>query len=240
MFPPTLPIFKDERFLKDRSEFMGATGRKFGPSAPQTRAEAAANLRGVFSLLENTFLADGRDWILGGRNEGVGGQQGPSLADLEGVWVLHWLRSIPGALPKEVLSEQQFPRVFAWIKRFDRAVKAAAHKFGSVPKVSGKEAVRTIVGAAYVDGAEDGNDSFGQIAKEEPVAQALGLNKGDRVVVYPLDTGSTYKDEGRLLHLDGDEVVFETRATVEGTPAIRVHAPRSGFRVVPEKQTSRL
>lgn len=233
MFPPNLPIFKDERFLKDRSELMGASGRKFGPSSPQVRAEAAASLRGVFSLLENTFLADGRDWLLGG-------QQGPSLADIEGAWVLHWLRSIPGALPKEVLSERHFPRVFAWIKRFDKAVKAAAQQFGSVPKVSGEEAARTIVGAAYVDGAEEGNDSFGQVASEEPVAQALGLKKGDRVVVYPLDTGSTRKDSGRLLHLDGNEVIFETKATVEGTPAVRVHAPRSGFRIVPAEQTSHL
>lgn len=234
MFPPNLPVFKDERFLKDRSEFMGisgGSGRKFGPQSAQGRAEAAANLRGVFALLENNFLADGRDWLLGGHDGG-----GPTLADIEGVWILHWLRGIPGALPKDLLSEQQFPRVFAWIERFDKAVKSAAQKVGSVPTLSGEQATRTVVEAEFVDRAED----FGQVAPEEPVAKVLGLKKGDRVVVHPTDTGFTYKDSGKLLNLDANEVVFETRATVEGTPAVRVHAPRLGFRVVREDQTSHL
>lgn len=233
MFPPELPIFKDERFLKDRSEFMGASGRKFGPAPAQARAEATANLRGVFALLESTFLADGRDWLLGSSSRQG---EGPSLVDIEGVWVLHWLRGIPGALPRDVLSEQQFPRVFAWIERFDQAVKAAAHKVGQVPTVSGEEAARIIVGAEYVNR----DDGFGQVAPEEPVAKALELKKGQNVVVYPLDTGSTQKDSGVLLSLDGNEVVFETRATTEGTPAVRVHAPRVGFRVVREDQAPHL
>lgn len=234
IFPPDLPIFKDERFVKDRSDFMGgaSSGRKFGPVPAEARAEATANLRGVFALLENTFLADGRDWLLGGSSDG------PSLADIEGVWLLHWLREIPGTLPKDVLSEQQFPRVHAWIERFDQAVQAAAQKLGPAPTVSGEDAARTIVGAEYVDRGDD--SSFGQVAPEEPVAKALGLKKGDRVVVYPLDTGSTHKDSGSLLGLDGDQVVFETRATIEGTPAVRVHAPRLGFRVVREDQSSHL
>lgn len=237
MFPPTLPVFKDERFMKDRSEFMGAGGaggRQFGPASAQARAEAATNLRGVFALLEHTFLADGRDWILGGSGSG----SSPGLADIEAVWTLHWLRGIPGALPKEVFSVQHFPRVFAWIERFDKAAKAAAQKVGKVPAISGAEATRTIVEAKYVDGAE--GDSFGQVVPEEPVAQALKLQKGDRVVVYPVDTGSTHKDVGRLLSLDGNEVIFETRAAVDGTPAVRVHAPRIGFRVVREDQVSHL
>lgn len=231
MFPPELPIFMDERFVKDRSEFMGASGRKFGPAPAQVRAEATANLRGVFVLLENTFLADGRDWLLGSNHS-----DGPSLADIEGVWLLHWLRGIPGALPKDVLSEQQFPRVFAWIERFDQAVKAAAQKVGQAPTVSGEDAARIIVGAEYVNR----DDGFGQVAPEEPVAKALELKKGENVVVYPLDTGSAQKDSGVLLSLDGNEVVFETRATIKGTPAVRVHAPRLGFRVVREDQASHL
>lgn len=216
--------------MKDRSQFMGQGSVSFGPASPQTRAEVTMNLRGVFSLLEDTLLADGRDWIAAK----IGGAE-PSLADLEAVWLLHWLRSIPGALPKDVLSKRQFPRVFAWIQRFDEAVQKAASS-AAVATISGADATKTIVSAECLDRAQD----FGAIAPEEPVAQALGLKKGDRVVVYPVDTGSTHKDSGRLLSLDAQEIVFETKAAVEGQPAVRVHAPRLGFRVVREDQISHL
>lgn len=217
-----LPVWKDKAFTDDRSNMF--PGRKFEAPTPEARAEAVANLRGVFELLETSLLADGREWLLK--------SEGPRLADIEAVWLFHWLRGIPGALPRDHLSKRQFPKVFAWVERFDQAVSAAA-KGGKVPTLSGEEAAKTIVGSAYFDEAA-------RVVEEDPTVATLGLKQGDRVVVFPSDYGMTHKDAGSLVGLDWKEVVFETETKVQGSPAVRVHAPRHGFRVVREDQGSRL
>ena len=56
-----------------------------------------------------------------------------------------------------------------------------------------------------------------------------GLKKGDVIEVWPIDTGFNHRDKGRLVKLDGAEVVIEGK-TVKGG-AIRIHCPRHGFRV---------
>ncbi|KAF3761048.1 hypothetical protein M406DRAFT_267478 [Cryphonectria parasitica EP155] len=223
LIPPQMPLFKDKAWLKDRSDFVG--GRNFGAAPAEARAEAVANLRGVFELLETALLVDGREWLLK--------TDGPSLADIEAVWPLHWLWGMRVALPPDQLSERQFPRVFAWIERFDKAVSAAAARLGKVPTIAGAEATQAILSSPFLD--EDG-----QVQGGDPIVQALGLSKGDRVVVFPTDSGMTHKDSGVLIGLDEKEVVFETRAEVQGSPAIRVHAPRHGFRIAKEGQAARL
>ena len=54
------------------------------------------------------------------------------------------------------------------------------------------------------------------------------VEAGEEVVVWPTDTGATHKDSGKLVSINGDEVVIE----VSGEKgSVRVHAPRHGFRV---------
>lgn len=224
LMPPQLPLFTDPKWIKDRSGF--APGHKIRAPSPEARAEAIANVRGVFELLETSLLADGRDWILKTA-------PGPSLGDIEAVWLFHWLNGIPGTFPADQLSKTQFPKVFAWIKRFDAEVSAAAKQLGKVPDLCGDEAAKTIVGSSYFE-------EHGQVQKDEPIVQVLGLKPGDRVVVYPTDTGSTHKDSGNLVALDGKEVVFETKADLQDAPSVRVHAPRHGFRIVREDQAPHL
>ncbi|ROW13380.1 hypothetical protein VPNG_05509 [Cytospora leucostoma] len=228
LLPRDLPVFKDPAFLRDRADYLaGGSGGGAGAVLQQTpaaRYEALSGIRDAFELLETTLLADGRDWILK--------TDGPSLADIEAIWPFHWLSGLPGALPPDQVSEARFPKVFAWIERFDRAVSAGGDD--EVPSVSGDEAAQTIVGSSYFE-AQDG-----RVDETEPLGKALGLKRGERVVVFPLDTGSNHKDSGVLLGFDGKEVVFETVAEVQGSPSVRVHAPRHGFRVVREDQASRL
>lgn len=225
LLPRDLPIFKDPNFLKDRSDFLKDTSA-VRDTSPAAKYEALREIRNVFELLEKTLLADGRDWILK--------TDSPSLTDIVAVWPFHWLSRLPGALPPDQLSETQFPKVFAWIERFDRTVSAAGKKLGKAPKLSGDEAAEAIVGASYFE-AQDG-----KVHESEPVVKALGLKKGDAVVVYPTDSGHTHKDSGILLSFDSNEVVFETRADMQDSPAVRVHAPRHNFRIVREDQASRL
>lgn len=225
LLPRELPIFKDPHFLKDRADFM--SGRDMlGQKSPTAKPEALNDIKNVFELLETTLLADGRDWVLK--------TEAPSLADIEAVWPLHWLRGLPGALPSEHISKTQFPKVFAWIERFDKTVTAAKQNLEKVPTLSGEDAVRTIVQSSYFEGTAR------EVEQSEPLVKALGLKRGDKVVVFPLDSGSSHKDSGVLFSLDGKEIVFETKADLQGSPAIRVHAPRHGFRVVREDQASHL
>lgn len=225
ILPRDLPIFKDPNFLKDRADFLNDSGA-LSQTSPAAKYEALNDIRNALELLETTLLADGRDWILK--------TDSPSLADIEAIWPFHWLSGLPGAFPPDHISKTQFPRVFAWIERFDQAVSAAGKKMGEMPSLSGDEAAKAIVGASYFE-AQDG-----KVHDSEPLVRALGLKKGGGVVVYPLDSGSSHKDSGALLSLDSEEVVFETKADMPGSPAVRVHAPRHGFRVVREDQASRL
>lgn len=223
LLPPQMPVFKDEAWIKDRTGFFPGAGKISAPS-PEARAEAVANMRGFVGMLETTVFGDGRDWVLK--------TPGPGLADIEAVWPLHWLSRIPGAFTKDQLSEKQFPKVFAWIERFDKAVGAAAKKLGAA-RISGQEATKTIVAAPYFDEA-------GRVLQTELTVQTLGLKPGDQVVVFPSDYGMTHKDSGSLVSIDEKEVVFETKAELAGSPTVRVHAPRLGFRIVREEQASRL
>ncbi|ROV96780.1 hypothetical protein VMCG_07860 [Cytospora schulzeri] len=225
LLPRDLPMFKDPNFFKDRADFLNNTDA-LSQTSPAAKYEALNDLRNVFELLETTLLADGRDWILK--------TDSPSLADIEAVWPLHWISGLPGALPPDNISKTQYPKVFAWIERFDQAVSAAGAKLGKAPSLSGEEAAETIVGASYFETQD------GKVHESEPLAEVLGLKKGEGVVVYPLDSGSSRKDSGVLLSFDSKEVVFETKADMPGSPAVRVHAPRHGFRVIRDDQASRL
>ncbi|EAQ92399.1 hypothetical protein CHGG_00634 [Chaetomium globosum CBS 148.51] len=179
------------------------------------------------ALLEDTLLADGREWVLGGGGGGDGGgsegaRKGPTLADIEAVWVLHWMIGIPGALfDAGYVSAERFPRVYAWVARFQAAVGAA--KAGVVVKgMSGEEA------AVVLKGQREGVGYFekeGEVDAADPIVKVYGLEKGSRVEVWPTDSGAGHRDQGCLVSLDAEEIVWETDA------GVRVHAPRHGFRV---------
>lgn len=183
------------------------------------RAESMTAICSAFQLLESTIFSDGRDWVLSSPSSGRE-QNGPSLADIEAIWLFHWAVSLPGVLDTTIINKEKFPRVFGWIERFQAAV--AAKKGGpKVKDVSGEEA-RGIISSAQA------GESIG-IDTTDPLVRVYGLKKGDTVEVWPTDTGVNHRDVGRLEGIDAREVVF---VTGEG---FRVHAPREGFRVRPAR-----
>jgi glutathione S-transferase len=215
LLPPDLPLLRDPAYFRDRGDFVGAPLSR--DAMARARPEAVAAMQRAFALFEHGFLADGRTWILG--------TPAPGLADIEGVWVFHWVTGLPGAVPRHVISEESFPRVFAWVARFQAAVSEAKKQMGSPTKLQGDDALALVAGAAWgeeMEGKVDGNDS---------VVKAQGLKVGDVVTVYPTDTGSSHRDVGKLVAMDATEVVIEVRAKDEAGTAIRLHAPRHGFRV---------
>lgn len=130
------------------------------------------------------------------------------------VWAFDWLIGMKGALPKDLISEQSFPKVFSWIKRFNEAVAAANTKGPKTTTLSGTDAAQRIKNAKYAD-------SESEVDSSDPLA----LQRGDEVDVNPIDSGFSHKDRGSLISLTPDEVVIEHQ------DGIRLHFPRTGFRI---------
>jgi len=176
------------------------------------RPEALVSIRENFAFLENTLLADGRDWILK--------TDAPSLADIHCIWPFHWLTGMKGALPPTLVSDKQFPRMFAWIKRFEEVVKQAKGQAPKPATVKGPEAVEKILGAEF------GDEASQSVLEGDPT----GLKKGDEVQVWPTDSGQRHRERGILVGLTEKEIVIEVQRKPE-QKSVRVHAPRHGFRI---------
>jgi len=134
------------------------------------------------------------------------------------VWPFHWLTIMRGAFPADYISAEQFPKAFAWIDRFSKAVKAAATKAGKPKTLQGTEAVNQISKSDY--------------AEPESLVDAsdpTGLKKGQEIEVWPSDSGFNHKDRGKLVGLSGKEIVIESKT--QTGQIVRIHAPRHGFRV---------
>ena len=135
------------------------------------------------------------------------------------IWVFDWLNGLKGALAPNLISEKQFPKVFAWIDRFNKAFKVAK---GSAPKpttLKGEEALKRVMTADWADEAADFNAN-----------DPLGLESGQEVEVWPTDTGVKHRDRGTLIGLNEEEVVLSVR--LEGQVGeVRLHFPRANFRI---------
>lgn len=135
------------------------------------------------------------------------------------VWPFHWLLGMKGALPDEIFGKEQYPRTHAWIDRFSAAVDKAKSAAPKPTKLKGDEMVQHITQADFAE-------QEAQVDQKDP----LGLRKGQEVEVWPTDTGFKHKDRGRLVGLTKDEVVIAAKTKV-GEKEVRIHAPRTGFRV---------
>ncbi|TVY32344.1 hypothetical protein LOCC1_G008510, partial [Lachnellula occidentalis] len=208
LIPVDMPLLNDPVFVKDREDFSGRSWSK--RALEKARPEALVEVRGRFEVLERGLLGDGREWI--------GGAEGPSVLDIEAVWVPHWLRGMKGALPSDYISATQFPLTFAWIQRFETATKAAASASPPAPKITPEEALRIVSKGGFPEpeGDVDVNDPS-------------GLANGDEIEIWPVDSGFNHKDRGSLIKLDGEEVVI--KGQTEKGAAVRIHCPRHGFRV---------
>lgn len=200
-------MLKDEKFIEDRAQLSG--GRRMTPQLMELgRPEGTAHMRQAFELLEETFLADGRSWILG--------TEGPTTADIDAVWPFEWLVVDPmlqGALPAEI-SEQKFPKTFAYIRRFMAEVEKRK-KEGEKPT--------TLDGAAMKERVVNGGaqpESIG-IMEDDP----MKLKEGDEIEVYASDYGFTHRDRGDLVGLTSTEVV------IRNSQGLHLHFPRWNFRI---------
>lgn len=134
------------------------------------------------------------------------------------MWPFHWLSTLPGALPADYISANHFPKVFAWIARFQKATKVAASKAGKPKSLSGQEAVDQI-----------SKSDFAEPESSVDADDPTGLKKGQEIEVWPTDSGFNNKDSGQLVGLSGREIVIESKT--RNGEVVRIHAPRHGFRL---------
>ena len=218
VLPSDLPLLKDPKFVKDRQAY---TGRSWDESNQKAlRPEGLSHIRDAFDLLEFSLLADGREWILGSDK--------PTLADINAVWPFFWLKSMKTVLPDNLVSPKSHPRAFAYIDRFDGAVKAALSKQRKPTRLQSSEAIAHITSAKYPD-----PDGSMQIDQNDLIAETL--KKGQTVASWPVDTGFQNKDVGKLVKLDKQELVLEVPGK-DGRQGIRIHHPRWNFRVKPVEE----
>jgi glutathione S-transferase len=211
LIPTDLPLLQQPQYYKDRGDFIGTKLSK--ESMFGNKPEALNEVVNAMDFMETTLLADGRDWILK--------TEKPSLADIEAIWPFHWLTGMPGALPEDIISASEYPKVFAWVARFQKAVSAAKKGQEKPKTLSGEQAMDAILQSPF-------HENNGTIDAKDSVVVAQNLKKGDSVTVWPTDTGSSHKDTGKLVAINRGEAVFET---VAGSSTVHVHAPRHGFRV---------
>lgn len=130
------------------------------------------------------------------------------------IWPFDWLNGLKGGLPKDLISERQFPKTFAWIARFNKAIKAANEKAPKAVKLKGTDAAQRILESSFAE-------ADGEVDPMDPTA----FKKGTKVDVWPIDSGSSHKDRGTLLTLNGEEIVIGL------DNGLRLHVPRHGFRI---------
>jgi hypothetical protein len=126
---------------------------------------------------------------------------------------------LKGALPRDLFSEKQYPKVFAWHERFSKAIKAAKAAVAKPTTLKGDAALQRIVDASFAE-----QESV--VDEQDP----LGLRKGTEVEVWPIDTGVRHRDRGCVVGLSQDEIVLSVKSEAQGKE-IRVHFPRTNFRI---------
>jgi glutathione S-transferase len=200
-------MLQNKVFLDDRQKLSG--GRRMTKELMEAgRPDGVQQTRQVFELFENTFLADGRDWVLGTKE--------PSVADIDAVWPFEWMivdRYMKECLPEQI-NDKVYPKVFAWVKRFMGVVEEKKKTCAKPTTLDGAAMKSRILNAAST------TDDIGFMPNDP-----LGLNRGDMVQVFPSDYGQTGISSGTLTGLSTTEVV------IKNTQDLHLHFPRWNFSI---------
>jgi glutathione S-transferase len=201
-------LMQDKAFLDDRQKLSG--GRRMTKEVMEAgRPDGLQNIRHVFELFETTFLADGRDWILGTKT--------PTVADVDAVWPFEWMIVDPhmkDSLPEQYVNDKVYPKVYAWVRRFMDVVEDRKKACAKPTKLNGE------IMASRVMSATSPTDDIGFI-NDDP----LIFKRGDEVQIYPSDYGQMGVSIGSLVGLSTNEVV------IENDKGLRLHFPRWNFSI---------
>jgi hypothetical protein len=129
---------------------------------------------------------------------------------------------MPGALDPAYISANQFPKTFAYIDRFNAALKTAQSAMARPVRLPIQDVISHMSTSRFYE-------SVGDVDANDPLA----LQPGDEVTTGPTDTGVANRDTGRLVTLTPNQITIakQTKDNFE----IHVHMPRWGFRVYKAK-----
>lgn len=137
------------------------------------------------------------------------------------------MRNLPDGLPEEYFGKKSYPKTGAWLDRYEEAVQGAKENVKSSTVILSSEQAlsRIFASGSFID--QDGE------VQDDPI----GVKRGQRVKVAPIDTGFNHVDVGRLISLNTKEVVIEKASERDGKP-VRLHFPRWNFSVVAATETA--
>lgn len=201
-------LLQNKTFLDDRQKLMG--GRRMTKELMEAwRPDGLQHIRQAFDLLENTFLADGRTWILGSAE--------PTLADIDAVWPFEWMimdRHMKECLPEGYINENIYPKVFSWVRRFMSVIEKKKLEHAKPTRLTGDDVLKQILNATSSPDATGFNS-------HDP----LDVHQGDLVEAYPSDYGQMGRSVGHLVGLTTDEVV------IRNSKGLYLHFPRWNFSI---------
>jgi hypothetical protein len=122
------------------------------------------------------------------------------------------------AVPEGLITAKIFPKVFAWLDRYEAAIEKAKSSAHAPTELDGQSAADAVL-----------RSDFGQSKLSVDPNDPTALKEGTEVEVYPADWLTEHKERGRLVGLTADEVTIAvgSKKDVE----IRVHAPRTDFKI---------
>lgn len=217
-------IINNPLWMADRKS--ASEGRFTAESLRENRASALVDLNSYFYWAEHGLLADGRKFLFG--------TDEPTLGDVHGVWSFDWGlhmamgESADGSCDEDVINSWRFPKVNAWVDRFKQAHSQAVEEHGKPDSISGEDAKTKILAA-----------DFTELEGNVDMCDPMKLSKGQMVEIRPTDFGSTHSDRGRLVSLCSREAVIAIQLK-QGDGELRLHYPRTGFKITPVDETPSL
>lgn len=142
-----------------------------------------------------------------------------------------WMLSLPNAMPESFFSAERYPRTRAWLSRYENAINRAKQFATQPTELEGPAAIEKTLKSPLNTSA----DTAG--AKLTVVKDPSGLKQGQEIEMYPIDTGSTRRDRGRLVHLTSDEVAVSAKSE-KGDTDVRIHYPRWNFSIAPASKAN--
>ncbi|KAF2105076.1 glutathione s-transferase-related protein-like protein [Rhizodiscina lignyota] len=218
LISPDAKLVQDPSWLEDRYQL---SGFRFSKEAmEQIRPDALAAARMHLDIVENMLLGDGREWISGGEE--------PGLADVHVGWPFDWMLRDPEKMGMkhaypELLNEQKYPKMFAWIDRLNRFMEEKRKEQGELKMLSSDEAVKLIENSSLFEHEEL------DIVEWDPT----GLKKGAEVDLFATDVpnGFQNRDTGELIGLTAGRVTVKAK-TKDGID-VRIHYPRINIKIAP-------
>ncbi|KAJ7507758.1 hypothetical protein B0H11DRAFT_1968551 [Mycena galericulata] len=203
--PALLPWEKmPPAFIKDRSTLRGPIDVD---AIVASRGKALSLLSTHLSLVEEQ-LSDGREWLFD--------TELPSFADISVHFVYAWVKGFRGV--DSLFDAATFPKSLEWLARLTAYLGRLKQSQPPVPKISAKDAAARIAAGAF--------EPYDIVGFDTREAARLGLKLGDEVSIAPDDTGRNFGTPGKLVALNREEFVVETKGTAG---LMRCHFPRIMF-----------